>query len=179
VGSSTIASLLQELLKTQSRIKALETHVAEQLHHQELMQRAYQDLEAEHLTIRNSMVEHNPEQVRKLERQVGEMQEQILMQEKQAEEYETAIHHWKDRYTTSQQKACQLKELLTQHLPKLPSDLIPTELLALLETIQPTTVEELSQPVSPTLKSGKLKRKPKVDLPEFLTRQRSGSQPKP
>ncbi len=179
VGSSTIASLLQELLKAQARIKTLETHTTEQLRHQELMQRAYQDLEAEHLTLRGSIADYNPEHTRKLERQVGEMQEQILMQEKQAEEYETAIHHWKDRYTTSQQQACQLKELLRQQLPNLPPDSIPTELLALLDAIQPANAEELSQPVSPTLKSNKLKRKPKVDLPEFLTRQRSGSQAKP
>ncbi len=177
VGSSTIASLLQELLKAQARIKALEAHVADQQNHQDLIQQAYQELETEHLTMRASIAGYDPDQVRtqvrSLEQQVGDLQEQILMQEQQAEEYETAIHHWKDRYITSQQQACRLKELLTAQLPNLPPDLA-----TLLETIQPIHPDDLAQPAANSPKPGKPKRKPKIDLPEFLTRQRPSTKPK-
>ncbi len=177
VGSSTIASLLQELLKAQAHIKALEAHIADQQQHQDLIQQAYQELETEHLAMRASIAGYDPDQVRtqvrSLEQQVGDLQEQILMQEQQAEEYETAIHHWKDRYITSQQKVCRLKELLTTQLPNLPSDLV-----ALLETIQPIHPDDLAQPVANSPKPGKPKRKPKIDLPEFLTRQRPSTKSK-
>lgn len=174
VGSSTIASLLQELLKAQARIKTLEAYTAEQEKHQEMMQQAYHELEAEHLVVRSNLANYDPEHVRQVERQVSELQEQILMQEHQAEEYEAAVQHWKDRYLASCRQAQRLKELITQQVPTL-----PPELVALMDEIQPANLDELAQPALSSLKSGTPKRKSKVDLPEFLTRSRSKSRTKP
>ncbi|MCS6815171.1 MAG: hypothetical protein NZ772_16580 [Cyanobacteria bacterium] len=174
MGSSTIASLLQELLKAQARIKTLEAYTAEQEKHQEVMQQAYQELEAEHLAVRSNLANYDPEHIRQVERQVSELQEQILMQEHQAEEYEAAVQHWKDRYLASCCQAQRLKELITQQVPNL-----PPELAALMDEIQPANLDELAQPALLSLKSGTLKRKSKVDLPEFLTRSRSKSRTKP
>ena len=171
VGSSTIASLLQELLKAQARIKTIESQLTDQTQHQELIQQAYQELESDHLTIRHSLMEHNPNRTQDLETRVSDMQEQILMQQQHLEEYETAMQHWQDRCTTSQTQAFQLKEALLKHLPEVPEDLA-----ALLDTVQGVDSQGLD---SPPINHALAKRKPKVELPAFLTQPHSRSRPKP
>jgi len=122
--------------------------------------------------------------VAELERQVAEMQEQILKQARQASEYETAVQHWKDRFTLNQQLVIKLRELLQRVQPErlhevmvsMGSEPIPS--IADLLSDLPSTVTALTEPrvleisSEPTPLPPPTKAPLKVDLPAFLSKRR-------
>ena len=93
------------------------------------------------------------------------MQEQILHRAKQANEYEAAIQYWRDRYTSSQRYASQLKKVLERILPDRPVNL--ADVLTTLN-LSPNEIPN-PQPPAQTLSSDAGKTL-KVDLPKFLPR---------
>ena len=146
------------LAAAHTKIAALEAQAAKQTTTQAMLRHACQELEEE----------RDRQQVRltELEHQTTDMQEQILRQAQQMNEYETAIQHWKDRCFSSQGGLLKLKELLDKALPD-----APAELAALLAALLATADE--TEPGSPTLLPTTSFQREKVDLPEFLLRRRN------
>ncbi|NJL21727.1 MAG: hypothetical protein HC895_14395 [Leptolyngbyaceae cyanobacterium SM1_3_5] len=143
----------QELAIAQGKVEELETQLDRLLKQQAIWQQNYQEVEGD----RSS----NQAKVEALERQAAEMQEQILQQARQAEEYETAVQHWKDRYTTNQNQLVQLRELLRTAIE---SGSTVASLWAAIEPLLPPTEEELPSPRT---------RFQAIDLPDFLVRRRA------
>lgn len=143
----------QELAIAQGKVEELETQLDRLLKQQAIWQQNYQELEGD----RSS----NLAKVEAMERQAAEMQEQILQQARQAEEYETAVQHWKDRYTTSQNQLVQLRELLRAAIE---SGSTVASLWSAIEPLLPPTEEELPSPRT---------RFQAIDLPDFLVRRRA------
>ncbi|HEY9805943.1 MAG TPA: hypothetical protein V6D04_05205, partial [Candidatus Obscuribacterales bacterium] len=156
---TTINALQQDLVMAHGKIEALETQVAKQVMLQAKLQQACQELEAER--------DRHQTRVGALEQQATEMQEQILKQARQGHEYETAVQHWKDRYSESQRQARQLQE----HLDKLavvPPEHLSEVLTAVPEPeLEPELAEvetQLTNPPSPSQVT-QFGRNLKVDLP--------------
>lgn len=99
-----IATLGQDLAKAQTKVEELEIELARQVRLQAVWQQGHQELAAAGDRYRSRIAE--------LEQQIAEMQEQILLQVRQASEYETAVQHWKDRYCNSLRRLAQLQERL-------------------------------------------------------------------
>jgi chromosome segregation ATPase len=164
----TIAALQQDLSMAQVKVEELETQLAKQVKLQARWQQSCQELDTER--------DRYQSRIESLEREVAEMQEQILQQARQTSEYETAIQHWKDRYLASQQQMIQLKELLEQTLPQLPTDANPdiTPIAALSELLAAVhhllTSENADSTPLPALPSPRFNA---LDLPDFLMRRRT------
>lgn len=141
-----------ELFAAQAKIQDLETQISKQVTTHALLQHACQELEQARDRYQNRTSE--------LEHQLADLQEQVLQQAQQASEYETAIQHWKDRYTRSQQHLNRLKELVEQATPVLSEEL--ANLIA-----QICTVTDVPEPESST---ALVPHSPSVDLPDFLAR---------
>ena len=153
----TIAQLSQDLVTVRAQMETLTGQETEQSLVKNLLQQTCQELEAER--------DRTCTRLEKLQQETSEMQEQILHQAKQASEYEAAIQYWRDRYTSSQRYASQLKKLLERILPEHPvnlADVLTTLNLSPNEIPMPQLQERaLAQATEKTLK---------VDLPEFLPR---------
>lgn len=145
--------LQQELAIAQGKVEELETQLDRLLKQQAIWQQNYQELEGD----RSS----NQAKVEAMERQTAEMQEQILQQARQAEEYETAVQHWKDRYTANQNQLVQLRELLQGAIE---SGGTVASLWTAIEPLLPAAEEELPAPRT---------RFQAIDLPDFLVRRRA------
>lgn len=145
--------LQQELAIAQGKVEELETQLDRLLKQQAIWQQNYQELEGD----RSS----NQAKVEAMERQAAEMQEQILQQARQAEEYETAVQHWKDRYTTNQNQLVQLRELLRAAIE---SGSTVASLWNAIEPLLPAAEDELPAPRT---------RFQAIDLPDFLVRRRA------
>lgn len=145
--------LQQELAIAQGKVEELETQLDRLLKQQVIWQQNYQELEGD----RSS----NQVKVEAMERQAAEMQEQILQQARQAEEYETAVQHWKDRYTANQDQLVQLRELLRAAIE---SGSTIASLWSAIEPLLPPTEAELPAPRT---------RFQAIDLPDFLVRRRA------
>jgi chromosome segregation ATPase len=104
----SIATLQQELVVSQVKVEELETQLAKQVKLQARWQQNFQELDAERDRCQS--------RIESLERESAEMQEQIFQQARQTSEYEAAIQHWKDRYSTSEQRFTQFRHLL-EHIP--------------------------------------------------------------
>lgn len=143
--------LQHELAIAQGKVEELETQLDRLLKQQAVWQQNYQELEGDRSA--------NQTRVEAMEREAAEMQEQILQQARQAEEYETAVQHWKDRYTTSQNQLLQLRDLLSQALANGNS-----ELWAAIEPLLPAADGGAS--LSTTQLNA-------IDLPDFLVRRRA------
>ncbi|EKQ70584.1 hypothetical protein OsccyDRAFT_0882 [Leptolyngbyaceae cyanobacterium JSC-12] len=141
-----------ELFAAHCKIQDLETQISKQITTQAILQHTCEELEQ----ARDRYCTRATE----LERQAAEMQEQILKQAQQASEYETAVQHWKDRYTKSQNFLLRLKFLVEQTVPSL-----TTELADMLATIQ--AISETPEPEHPTIPSPS---SAKMDIPDFLAR---------
>lgn len=155
----------------QQRVVELE---AETLASRRLSARLQQQLETAHRQIQGLVAQRQPVEpdwcgpellpvnqqlvdqllVDRLERQVAEMQEQILQQAQQEAEYETAVQYWKDRYFS------------IQPADKPEADLRPP-----------------GSPAVDLSTADRLPRLPGVELPDFLVRRQAGSKaalkPKP
>lgn len=145
--------LQQELAIAQGKVEELETQLDRLLKQQAIWQQNYQELEGDRST--------NQTRVEAMERQAAEMQEQILQQARQAEEYETAVQHWKDRYTTNQNQLVQLRELLRAAIE---SGSTVANLWTAIEPLLPPDEEELPPPRT---------KFQAIDLPDFLVRRRA------
>jgi uncharacterized coiled-coil DUF342 family protein len=125
-----------------------------------ILQHTYQELQAE--------CSGHVARLTQLEPQVIAMQEQILQQDRQVRECETAVQYWKDKYFAILHQMFQLKEALKQHsqgsIPEFSDPLVEIQDLA----------NEATDAVVPELiPSSPLKHRPlRVDLPDFLTRRR-------
>jgi len=145
-------SLDEELFTAHCKIQDLETQISKQVTTQAILQHTCHELEQarDRYHIR----------AQELELQTADMQEQILKQAQQASEYETAIQHWKDRYTKSQNFLKRINDLIEQ------MEIQPTtELTELLVAIQ--VVLSSPEPENASLTSN---HPPKMDIPDFLAR---------
>jgi DNA repair exonuclease SbcCD ATPase subunit len=166
--NTTIAALQKDLAIAQIKVEELETQLAKQLKVQAKWQQNCQELEEERDRSQTRLVAS--------EKEIVEMQEQILQQARQASEYEAAVQHWKDRYLASQRQIIQLKDLLEHALPQSLSESdthipINTALIELLTALQDITDPELSDPLP--LSAVPSPRFNKLDLPDFLIRRRN------
>ncbi len=138
-----------------SQIEALENKLAHQVNTHAQLQQAYQQLEDER--------DYHQARTNKLERQRAALQEQILMQAQQANEYEAAIKSWKDLCESNHRLSQQLKQLLERSLPEGSADIEQ-----LLRTLPSSTDASTRTPIirkSPHSTSYKAAH---VDLPGFL-----------
>ncbi|NJN87338.1 MAG: hypothetical protein HC881_14830, partial [Leptolyngbyaceae cyanobacterium SL_7_1] len=94
--NTTIEALQKELALTQIKGDELAAQLAKQTRTLARWQQSCQEFEAE----------RDLQQIRiaKLEQEAVEMQEHIFHHARQANEYETAVQHWKDRYLNTQQQ---------------------------------------------------------------------------
>lgn len=166
--NTTITALHKDLAIAQIKVEELETQLAKQLKVQAKWQQNCQELEEERDRSQTRLVGS--------EKEIVEMQEQILQQARQASEYEAAVQHWKDRYLSSQRQIIQLKDLLEHALPQSLSESdthipINTALIELLTALQDITDPELSDPLP--LSAVPSPRFNKLDLPDFLIRRRN------
>jgi chromosome segregation ATPase len=105
--NTVIQKMSKSLLQSQNKIEALESEVvAYRLAQAKLQHYSHEWEEKSELSQKRTS---------QLERQVAEMQEQILQQAQQARELETAVQHWKTRGQSSEQHVAQLREIL-EHL---------------------------------------------------------------
>lgn len=173
-----IFSLQHELSTAQLKIEDSDAQLAKQVMTQARLQQSCQELEGE--------LHQDQTRVGELERQVAEMQEQILKQARQASEYETAVQHWKDRFTVSQQLVSKLRELLEQVQPERLHEAMlspgsePIPSIADLLSNLPSTVTTLPEPLVLEIPSEPPAALPhpskiKVDLPAFLSKRRPNS----
>jgi chromosome segregation ATPase len=145
--------LVQTRRSTEERDQQwLETELAKHLQHQALLQQACQELEQAR--------EIQLARIAELEQQAAEMQEQILSQVQQAREAETAIQHWKDRYTDLHQHMLLLRQTLDSLNPQL-----PPEVWEILHTLAETP--EIDAPPQRGIRPYQ---DLSVDLPDFLKR---------
>lgn len=161
-------SLQPDFKIAQTKIEELETQLAKQTRLEAKLQQNCQELEAQRDRDQARMVT--------LEQQVNEMQEQILRQAKQSSEHETAIQHWKDRYTSSQKQITHLKGLLERftptHLADGESDRVRHSMLsdllaALHRAIAPDSQDTGLPPAPPSQWQNRM------ELPDFLVNRRS------
>lgn len=164
-ANQTVAKLLKELVNAKNHIEYLEIELSNQSQHHELMQQAYQELELEHLNIRNGATVPDFPRIKELEFQVGQMQEQILAQATQVSEYEATIQHWKDRCLQKQSRAAQLKEAIQKALPNPPDALV--DLLNQLIAVESESTIVLGRSAEG---ASDLDGRRHIDLPAFLTR---------
>ena len=143
----------------QKAVQSLQTQLVEQTLNCARLQQCCQELEQE----------QNGQQVRSqdLERQLTDLQEQVLHQVRQASEYEAAIQHWKHRYQTLQQAVLRLKAKVSQ------GEILEMEdfeaiLIHLTQEINPEEQEAPDPMKTQALLSGS-----RVDLPTFLVRRSS------
>ncbi len=141
-----------ELFTAHSKIQELETHLSRQMTNQAMLQHTCQELEQARDRYQIRITE--------LEQQTAEMQEQILKQAQQASEYETAVQHWKDRYTQTQADLGHLKELIERALTEPTPEIV--EVLAQLQAM--TDLAETEAGTIPVAKGIK------KDVPDFLMR---------
>ncbi|MBD1841552.1 hypothetical protein [Coleofasciculus sp. FACHB-501] len=138
------------------QIKDLENQLDKQAKIQARLQQACHDLAESR--------DRYQAQTSELETHTATLQEQILMQAQQANEYEAAIQYWKDRCNASLRSAQKLKDFLQRVLADSPEDLEE-----LLMAIEPPTVAEIPQPINRTpLSSPQPNKHLQVDLPAFL-----------
>lgn len=158
--NKVIQGLSKNLLSVQSKFEALETEYSSQMILQAKLQHSCQELESQ----RSFYLER----IQQLERQVAEMQEQILQQAKQASEYEAAVQHWKDHCLFAEQSVLQLKSVLEQILTD-------RNLLELMNTTKDfAAADAASGPLeSSDSVSSRFLRHLKIDLPAFLHLKRS------
>lgn len=141
-----------ELFVAQSKIQELETQLSRQATNYAMLQHACQELEQVRDRYQNRATE--------LEQQTAEMQEQILKQAQQASEYETAVQHWKDRYSRSQDYLNHLKTLIEQTVDSPAAELL--EVLAQIHANANNAESDLTHmPNAQGLK---------MDVPDFLAR---------
>lgn len=140
------------IIELEAQVEALEARIARHMTTQALLQQVCQELEVDR--------EQSQSRITELESQAAEMQEQILSQAQQANEYETAIQHWKTRFQNLHEIAIVLKQALDNQ------DLVP-EIKTLLELIDTTPPPDLKS----TARSNSFK--PESDIPEFLVRRRT------
>jgi chromosome segregation ATPase len=165
--NTTIEALQKELALTQIKVDELEVQLAKQLRALAKWQQNCQEFEVERAQQQARMV--------KLEQEAVEMQEHIFHHARQANEYETAVQHWRDRYYSSQQQLTQLKDLLAQALSTMPVDasLDPstplTALLQLLATLQHSIAVSEAEPPSTPISTTAFD---PLDIPDFLIRRR-------
>lgn len=177
-AATTITTLQQALATAHQQIHALETEIARQTIVQATLQQAYQELEQER--------EQQAKRLQTLAHQQAEMQEQILKQARQAQEYEAAIQHWQTRCLEGQQRAMQLEPLvhdlanqITTGLPAPPTVTatiaqMQAALSELLTLLTPTAIPSLEEFEARRIGAPPPSPKPlKVDLPSFLSRRPS------
>ncbi|WP_448527690.1 hypothetical protein [Parathermosynechococcus lividus] len=113
--NTVIQGLSKTLLKTQKTLQDLE---------QEYQLQRLQYMKVQHYTqeIEGRSTQQQA-RLQKLEAQVAELQEQILHQAQQAREQETAIQHWKDRYSAAERVISQLQQVITQMAADKPTPL--------------------------------------------------------
>jgi len=155
-GVPGLADLTPDLKLAQTKIEELEMQLAKYLTTQAMLQHASQELELERDRQQN--------RITSLEKQAAEMQEQILKQAKQASEYETAIQHWKARYSSSQEQLSRLKQFVQQAVSNPTPEL--TDCLAALQLEDP-----FPEPASPASLTATTPIS-QVELPDFLVRRR-------
>ncbi|MDG2992060.1 hypothetical protein L3556_14135 [Candidatus Synechococcus calcipolaris G9] len=110
--NKVIQGLSKTLLNTQNKLREIDTNYANQHLQQAKLQHYAQEIED-----RSSQQQVR---IQTLERQVAEMQEQILHQAQLAREQETAVQHWKDRYYASEQMIDQLRCVVAKLLGDIP-----------------------------------------------------------
>jgi myosin heavy subunit len=98
-----IQGLSATLLKAQRQITELENELSNQSILQAQLQHTTHELESDAKTTQSRSDQ--------LEKQVNDLQEQVLRQAQQASEYETAIQHWKTRSVESEEWAAQVAQL--------------------------------------------------------------------
>jgi chromosome segregation ATPase len=98
-----IQGLSATLLKAQRQITELESELSNQSILQAQLQHTTHELESDAKTTQSRSDQ--------LEKQVNDLQEQVLRQAQQASEYETAIQHWKTRSVESEEWAAQVAQL--------------------------------------------------------------------
>lgn len=98
-----IQGLSTTLLKAQRQITELENELSNQSILQAQLQHTTHELESDAKTTQSRSDQ--------LEKQVNDLQEQVLRQAQQASEYETAIQHWKTRSVESEEWAVQVAQL--------------------------------------------------------------------
>jgi hypothetical protein len=145
----------KELFTAHCKVQELEIQLSKQTTTQAMLQHFCQELEQTR--------DRHQTRIAELEHQTADMQEQILKQAQQASEYETAIHHWKDRHHKGKAALSHLQDLIKQALPE-----SSTELAEILEIIQTATVDAIG--VDGDRSSLLPLKGAKIDVPDFLLR---------
>ncbi len=136
------------------QLVTLEVELSKHLQTQAFLQQACTEMEYDRSLDQRRILE--------LGNQTAEMQEQILRQAQQSNEYEAAIQHWKDRFYQLQNQMLSILELYDQL-----SEPIPDAIANLLDSLPQPTVSEQMQSLRRALPR-------RHDLPEFLQRRRGG-----
>lgn len=119
-----IKNMSSALLMAQDTITKLENELSSQCLMQAQLQQLSHELEEN--------VKANIDRIDAQERQIAEMQEQILHQAQEAREYETAVQHWKDKSEKYESLLGQLFNLLDT-LPENPKEIDPGKYAKLIE----------------------------------------------
>ncbi|MFN3926914.1 MAG: hypothetical protein ACK4QL_06250 [Pseudanabaenaceae cyanobacterium] len=115
-AQALIQSLQAELAQAREAHQQLQAEYTQsQLHNHELEQRIA-ELEAQLALILDNESLPNSHQEMALKQQINELQEQVLHQASQLNEYQTAIQYWKDQSLKHQQHALQLSSAIERLL---------------------------------------------------------------
>ena len=102
-----------------------------------------------------------------LEQENTAMQEQILQQARQSNEYETAVQYWKDRYTSLQQHLHAFQDILEEKMNSPNLEAMNADISNFLVYIQSIGTEETVEPNVDTLSASNLN---SFSIPDFLIR---------
>lgn len=102
-----------------------------------------------------------------LEQENTAMQEQILQQARQSNEYETAVQYWKDRYTSLQQHLYAFQDVLAEKMNSPNLEAVNADISDFLAYIQSIEKEESVEPDVDKLSASNLN---SFSIPDFLMR---------